>query len=474
MMVDDEIMIVEQCGPRGDVFLYSKNDNNEIIQLKSEGPPPTTISLSLQCLKNFFCEILLPYGYPESVSEDYLEYQLWDTAQAFCSTIVGAFTTRAILKGVGVGNAQATALSAAVTWILKDGTGMVGRIIFAWWKGKGLDSDCKKWRLFADVLNDLAMTIELFLPFFSDLSMPVLCVSSTMKSIVGIAGGATRASIMHHQAIKDNMAEISAKDGTQETLVNLVASITSIYLFNIFTGPISEMIFVLSLMGLHLLTNYWAVKSLIFTTFNDQRLLIVLRSYFNIGAILNPLRANKREVVILGIGASVHKFCGFNILMGQPLKNVLCTLSPADFQQNLSVYKDKNYFLLVDINERNIYITFEKDETTEEVIAAFFHAVCLGIATCLYNNIPLDNFLKRQLHHPTPMTRLYTFMNSYEKSSTMRNMPYNNLFDFEEFVKQEYSMFHFALQVNGWNMNSHSLNIGDWRSDWKICNKKKE
>lgn len=80
-------------------------------------------------------EVLLPYGYPDSVSEDYFNYQLWDTAQAFCSTITSAFTTRAILKGVGVGNPKAAALSAAITWIMKEGTGMIGKIFFAWWKG---------------------------------------------------------------------------------------------------------------------------------------------------------------------------------------------------------------------------------------------------------------------------------------------------------------------------------------------------
>lgn len=83
----------------------------------------------------FIREVFLPYGYPDSVSEDYFEYQVWDTIQAFCSTITGTFTTQAILKGVGVGNAEAAPLAAAITWVLKDGTGMIGRILFAWWKG---------------------------------------------------------------------------------------------------------------------------------------------------------------------------------------------------------------------------------------------------------------------------------------------------------------------------------------------------
>lgn len=80
-------------------------------------------------------DIFLPYGYPDSVSKDYFDYQIWDTIQAFCSTISGTFTTQAVLKGVGVGNAEATPLAAAITWIAKDGTGMIGRIIFAWLKG---------------------------------------------------------------------------------------------------------------------------------------------------------------------------------------------------------------------------------------------------------------------------------------------------------------------------------------------------
>lgn len=55
--------------------------------------------------------------------------------QAFASTIMGTLTTHSIMQGVGVGEAAATPLAAAITWILKDGTGMVGRIVFAWWNG---------------------------------------------------------------------------------------------------------------------------------------------------------------------------------------------------------------------------------------------------------------------------------------------------------------------------------------------------
>ena len=37
------------------------------------------------------------------------------------------------------------------------------------------------------------------------------------QSIVGVAGGATKAAMIQHQARRDNMADVAAKDGSQVT-----------------------------------------------------------------------------------------------------------------------------------------------------------------------------------------------------------------------------------------------------------------
>lgn len=55
--------------------------------------------------------------------------------QAFASSITGALATEAVMKGVGVGNEAATPLAAALTWLLKSGSGHIGQIVFAWSKG---------------------------------------------------------------------------------------------------------------------------------------------------------------------------------------------------------------------------------------------------------------------------------------------------------------------------------------------------
>ena len=47
------------------------------------------------------------------------------------------------MGGLGVGDSAATPLAATITWILKDGAGMVGRIVFAAYTSTSLDFDCK-------------------------------------------------------------------------------------------------------------------------------------------------------------------------------------------------------------------------------------------------------------------------------------------------------------------------------------------
>uniref|UniRef100_A0AAQ5Y7B2 RUS family member 1 n=1 Tax=Amphiprion ocellaris TaxID=80972 RepID=A0AAQ5Y7B2_AMPOC len=253
-----------------------------------------------------FKSVFLPQGYPESVSGDYLQYQFWDTVQAFSSSLSGTLATQASLRGVGVGNQEATVAAATVTWLLRDGTGMLGRILFAWRKGSKLDSEAKKWRLFADVLNDIAMFMEILAPYFPAFFTLIVCTAGIFKSIVGVAGGATRAALTVHQARRDNMADISAKDGSQETLVNLAGLLVSLILIPLVTdNPVLTLSLFFLFTVLHLFANYKAVRSVVMETFNEARLSIVLQQYLRDERILNPLEANQREPVFLEFGKAV-------------------------------------------------------------------------------------------------------------------------------------------------------------------------
>lgn len=99
-----------------------------------------------------------------------------------------------------------------------------------------MDIDSKKWRIRADILNDIAMAVEiLVLPRYENYTTYILCATTSMKAIVGVAGGATRHALTQHHAIRGNLADVASKDNSQETAVNLIASFVGLYLLSAVT-----------------------------------------------------------------------------------------------------------------------------------------------------------------------------------------------------------------------------------------------
>ena len=71
-------------------------------------------------LKQLCKDLFLPIDYPHSVADGYLEYQLYDSLQGLCSYLRGVVSTSAVLSATGVGDAQATAMSAAMVSCIYD------------------------------------------------------------------------------------------------------------------------------------------------------------------------------------------------------------------------------------------------------------------------------------------------------------------------------------------------------------------
>ncbi|TRY98223.1 hypothetical protein DNTS_035193 [Danionella cerebrum] len=319
-------------------------------------------------ISSVFKSVFLPQGYPESVSEDYLQYQLWDTVQAFSSSLSGTLATQASLKGVGVGNQEATVAAATITWLLRDGTGMLGRILFAWLKGSKLDSEAKKWRLFADILNDVAMFIEIAAPYFPPFFTLIICIAGIFKSIVGVAGGATRAALTVHQARRNNMADISAKDGSQETLVNLAGLLVSLALIPLVTeNPVLTFILFFLFTLLHLFANYKAVRSVVMDTLNEARLSIVLHHYIRHGQVLHPAEANQREPVFLSFRRSVH------VKFGVRLSDIIH--GPEELQLAL---KNNSKPYLIGIKKGAVCVCLGSDASVRDELMAACQALCLS------------------------------------------------------------------------------------------------
>ncbi|NXG47680.1 RUS1 protein, partial [Psilopogon haemacephalus] len=176
-------------------------------------------------------ELLLPQGYPESVSPDYLQYQCWDSLQALCSSLSGALGTRAVLQALGVGDGAATATGATLSWVLRvGGTGVImgGTGVIMGGTGGDAEGDGgEAGRLHWSILVCSG-------PYWSVLVRTGLFW--WVQCVVGVAGGATRAALALHQARRDNVADVAAKDSSQETLVNGVGLLLALLLLPLLDG----------------------------------------------------------------------------------------------------------------------------------------------------------------------------------------------------------------------------------------------
>nr|CAD7398230.1 unnamed protein product [Timema cristinae] len=350
------------------------------------------------------------------------------------------------MKGVGVGDTAATPLAASITWIMKDGTGMVGRIVFAWWKGQVLhtclDAECKKWRLAADFLNDLAICLELSVPLVMDYSTPLLCLSTSMKAIVGVAGGATRAAITQHQAIRNNMGDVSAKDGSQETLVNLCASFTGIAILSTLDDNAYPWQLFLFFTCLHLFANYCAVRALHLVSFNAARLMLVLQAYMVSEIAPTPQSVNSKEPIILNTGLTEKDLCGYDIVLGSSIANLVKSnwIQANNLKFLTKFYRARNYLHILNKQKKKIYVIFRRNETSSDILQGYFHAMLYGTAASIMDQ--------------EAACLLPSSVAAWSKALLTRNYTVDN----GETVVRSWS---------GWQTSHHYLPVDEWRGEWE-------
>ncbi|OJJ36726.1 hypothetical protein ASPWEDRAFT_26181 [Aspergillus wentii DTO 134E9] len=230
-------------------------------------PQASPSSWSSTALLNSLADVFLPAGYPHSVTSDYLPYQIFDSLQAFSSSIAGLLSSRAVLQGVGVGNANASPTSALLLNIFQDTSGRIATILFAHRVGTALEPECKMYRFAADIFNDLAMVLDCLSPLIPAGigRVTVLSAGGVLRALCGVAGGSSKASLKrliprnHHLPNWDT---------------NSPSKVGSFIVSHI-TASTATWITLLALLALHLTLNYAAVRSVQMTSLNRQRANIV-------------------------------------------------------------------------------------------------------------------------------------------------------------------------------------------------------
>eukprot|EP01083_Nonionella_stella_P004558 13201_1 len=318
-----------------------------------------------------FKSILLPEGYPDSVTKDYLQFQIYDTLQAVCSYLRGILATQAILVGVGVGDAEASATSAALQWVVRDLFAMLGSVIFAWHSASSFGSDVKRWRLFADFMNDLGIFLELCVSIFPQHFLLLACLGNLCKAMCGVSSGATRAALSQHFAKHKNISDITVKENIQETIVTMIGlsmgMLFSNWLDGSSRGTWATFFF---LTFVHMWANYRAVSALSLRTLNSQRGHLLCSAYFNqlkvpenLRRIPSPSEISLRESVFWTdkLGHKIH--------LGVPFDEVVH--NERHFRKLSNFSPNKSYLVCVAAKDV-VSVVVSRHAKTRDLIESFF------------------------------------------------------------------------------------------------------
>jgi hypothetical protein len=146
------------------------------------------------------------------VRPSYYRYQCFDSLQGLCSYLRSVLATSAVLTAIGVGSSAASPLAAAVTWALRDGAGLLTSLAFTSLNAPSFRLHIREYRLFADVINDVGLFVDMMLPHFPPcFLLPAAALSTACKACCGVAAGATRSDITMHFALDGNVSDLIAK-----------------------------------------------------------------------------------------------------------------------------------------------------------------------------------------------------------------------------------------------------------------------
>ncbi|KAJ8688741.1 hypothetical protein PTI98_013499 [Pleurotus ostreatus] len=262
------------------------------------GTGATTTMRQLENTIAFLGKVFLPSGYPHTVSPDYMRYQIMNALQAFCSSLATLISNRAVLEGMGVGDASATATNALLLSVLQDVFGRLTTIIGAYHFGSSLYPEAKLYRMLADVLNDGAIVLDALSPLLVShssspsyfnlrgLRVAALCLSSTLRSLCGIVAGGSKAAITLHFASplrgKGDVGDLNAKDASKETVLALSGMLLGTLIVPYLKTASTIYPVLLSLILLHLLINYVGVRGLELRSLNRQRVVISWLAYAHV------------------------------------------------------------------------------------------------------------------------------------------------------------------------------------------------
>ena len=233
---------------------------------------------------------LLPSSYPSSVAPCYAKYSSLQFLSNMSSSTSAVLSTQALLQAVGLGPSSIP-ISGALNWVVKDLLGQLGGVMFASYLGKtkAFDSNPKRWRFASSVAMDASVFLELLCPFFPSAFLPIAAVANAGKNMSYLSASASRAALHNAMAVQSNLADITAKAGSQTVLAGMLGTAVGCGFLKVFGNDFDNVFQMFCACSfLHMYGCWSSLRCVVLNTINKERLNCLLEIYLREGRVPAP------------------------------------------------------------------------------------------------------------------------------------------------------------------------------------------
>ncbi|KAF5733142.1 hypothetical protein HS088_TW17G00679 [Tripterygium wilfordii] len=317
----------------------------------------------MQDLTSFVRSYVVPEGFPDSVTPAYVPYMTWRALKHFFGGAMGVFTTQTLLSSVGVSKNRSTSAAVAINWILKDGAGRVGKMLFAR-QGKKFDNDLKQMRFSGDLLMELGAGIELATSAFPHLFLPLACAANVAKNVAAVTSTSTRTPIYKAFAKGENIGDVTAKGECVGNIADLLGTGLSIMISK--KNPSLVTTFALLSCG-YLLSSYQEVKSVVLHTLNRARFSVAVDSFLKTGRVPSLQEGNIKENIFTFPWLKDNP-----VVLGPRFKDAF--QDPAAYVAVEPLFEKERYMVTYNPSKSKVYALLKDQAKSDDILKAAFHA----------------------------------------------------------------------------------------------------
>jgi hypothetical protein len=104
----------------------------------------------------------LPRNYPESVKEGYYHFSKWSFLASVSFFVMNFISTQVLINSLDIRGTKSFFLNAGLSWVIKEGLGQIGAILFVGKIGNKFDRNIKQWRFISLGLWNFGMILDTF------------------------------------------------------------------------------------------------------------------------------------------------------------------------------------------------------------------------------------------------------------------------------------------------------------------------